>query len=38
MHTAIVSRILRDQTYAEEITLDEASVADWPAEPRAVAD
>jgi UDP-3-O-[3-hydroxymyristoyl] N-acetylglucosamine deacetylase len=38
MHTAIVSRILRDQTYAEEITLDEASVADWPAEPLAVAD
>jgi len=36
MHTAIVSRILRDQTYAEEITLDEASVADWPAEPLAV--
>ena len=36
MHTAIVSRILRDQTYAEEITLDEAAVADWPAEPLAV--
>ena len=36
MHTAIVSRILRDQTYAEEITLSEAAVADWPAEPLAV--
>ena len=32
MHTAIVSRILRDPTYAEEVTLDEAAVADWPAE------
>jgi UDP-3-O-[3-hydroxymyristoyl] N-acetylglucosamine deacetylase len=38
MHTAIVSRILRDPTYAEEVTLDEAAVADWPAEPLAVAD
>ena len=38
MHTAIVSRILRDQSYAEEITLDEATVADWPAEHLAVAD
>jgi UDP-3-O-[3-hydroxymyristoyl] N-acetylglucosamine deacetylase len=38
MHTAIVSRILRDHTCAEEITLDEAAVADWPAEPLAVAD
>lgn len=38
MHTAIVSRILRDQTYWEEITLDEAAVADWPAEHLAIAD
>ena len=38
MHTAIVSRILRDPTCAEEVTLDEAAVADWPAEPLAVAD
>jgi len=38
MHTAIVSRILRDPTCAEEVTLDEAAVADWPAEPAAVAD
>ncbi len=38
LHTAIVSRILRDQSYAEEITLDEAAVADWPTEHFAVAD
>ena len=38
LHTAIVSRILRDQTYAEEITLSEAVVANWPAENVAVAD
>jgi hypothetical protein len=38
MHTAIVSRILRDPTYAEEVTLDETTVADWPAEPVAAAD
>jgi UDP-3-O-[3-hydroxymyristoyl] N-acetylglucosamine deacetylase len=38
LHTAIVSRILRDQSYAEEITLDEAAVADWPTEHLAVAD
>jgi UDP-3-O-[3-hydroxymyristoyl] N-acetylglucosamine deacetylase len=38
LHTAIVSRILRDQSYAEEITLSEAAVADWPAEHLAVAD
>ena len=38
MHTAIVSRILRDQSYAEEITLDEAAVAAWPEEHLAVAD
>ena len=38
MHTAIVSRILRDQTYWEEITLDEASAATWPEEYMAIAD
>jgi UDP-3-O-[3-hydroxymyristoyl] N-acetylglucosamine deacetylase len=38
LHTAIVSRILRDQSYAEEITLSEDTVADWPAEHLAVAD
>jgi len=38
MHTAIVSRILRDPTYAEEVTLDENAIADWPAEHLAVAD
>jgi UDP-3-O-[3-hydroxymyristoyl] N-acetylglucosamine deacetylase len=38
LHTAIVSRILRDQSYAEEITLSEAAIADWPAEHLAVAD
>ena len=38
MHTAIVSRILRDPTYWEEITLDEATVANWPAEHLAMAD
>jgi UDP-3-O-[3-hydroxymyristoyl] N-acetylglucosamine deacetylase len=38
LHTAIVSRILRDQSYAEEITLDEAAIADWPVEHLAVAD
>jgi len=38
LHTAIVSRILRDQSYAEEITLDETAIADWPAEHLAVAD
>ena len=38
MHTAIVSRILRDQTYWEEITLDAAVAAQWPAEHLAVAD
>jgi UDP-3-O-[3-hydroxymyristoyl] N-acetylglucosamine deacetylase len=30
LHTAIVSRILRDQSYAEEITLNEEAVANWP--------
>jgi len=38
LHTAIVSRILRDSSYAEEITLSESAVADWPAEHYAVAD
>jgi len=38
LHTAIVSRILRDPSYAEEITLNEAAVAEWPAEHLAVAD
>jgi UDP-3-O-[3-hydroxymyristoyl] N-acetylglucosamine deacetylase len=38
LHTAIVSRILRDQSYAEEITLTEETIADWPAEHLAVAD
>ncbi|MGB8888384.1 MAG: UDP-3-O-acyl-N-acetylglucosamine deacetylase [Candidatus Korobacteraceae bacterium] len=38
LHTAIVSRIMRDQSYAEEITLDEAAIADWPLEHLAVAD
>ncbi len=38
LHTAIVSRILRDQSYAEEISLSEQTVADWPAEHLAVAD
>jgi UDP-3-O-[3-hydroxymyristoyl] N-acetylglucosamine deacetylase len=30
LHTAIVSRILRDQSYAEELTLNEEAVANWP--------
>ncbi|HKD85115.1 MAG TPA: UDP-3-O-acyl-N-acetylglucosamine deacetylase [Terriglobales bacterium] len=38
LHTAIVSRILRDPSYAEEITLTEEAVADWPEEHLAVAD
>ncbi len=38
LHTAIVSRILRDQSYAEEISLSEQTIADWPAEHLAVAD
>ncbi len=38
LHTAIVSRILRDQSYAEEITLSEEAIAHWPAEHLAVAD
>ncbi len=38
MHTAIVSRILRDQSYWEEITLDEATAALYPEEHLAIAD
>ena len=38
MHTALVSRILRDQTYWEEITLDEVAAAKWPDEHLAIAD
>ncbi len=38
LHTAIVSRILRERGYAEEITLSGAAVAEWPEEYLAVAD
>ena len=39
MHTAAVSRILRERGYAEEITLDAgATIEDWPAGHLAVAD
>ena len=38
MHTAIVSRILRDPSYWEEVTLDEAVAAEYPEEHLAVAD
>ena len=38
MHTAIVSRILRDQSYWEEVTLDEATARRYPEEHLAVAD
>lgn len=38
MHTAIVSRILRDQSYWEEVTLDEATARQYPEEHLAVAD
>jgi UDP-3-O-[3-hydroxymyristoyl] N-acetylglucosamine deacetylase len=38
MHTAIVSRILRDSSYWEEVTLDEAVAAEYPEEHLAVAD
>jgi UDP-3-O-[3-hydroxymyristoyl] N-acetylglucosamine deacetylase len=38
LHTAIVSRVLRDRGYAEEITLSADAVAEWPAEHLAVAD
>ena len=38
MHTAIVSRILRDQTYWEEVTLDESTAVQEHEEHFAVAD
>ncbi len=38
MHTAIVSRILRDQSYWEEVTLDESIAAEYPEEHLAIAD
>jgi len=38
MHTAIVSRILRDDSYWEEVTLDEATAAEYPEEHLAIAD
>ncbi len=38
LHTAIVSRILRERGYAEEITLDESAADERPAEDLAVAD
>ena len=38
LHTAIVSRIMRERSYAEEITLSESAAAEWPAEHLAVAD
>lgn len=37
MHTAIVSRILRDDSYWEEVTLDEATAAQYPEEHLAIA-
>ena len=38
MHTAIVSRILRDDSYWEEVTLDESAAALYPEDQLAVAD
>ncbi|HVP56001.1 MAG TPA: UDP-3-O-acyl-N-acetylglucosamine deacetylase [Candidatus Eisenbacteria bacterium] len=38
MHTAIVSRILRDDSYWEEVTLDESIAAQYPEEHLAIAD
>ena len=38
MHTAIVSRILRDQTYWDEVTLDESTALQSPEEHLAVAE
>ena len=38
MHTAIVSRILRDDSYWEEVTLDEAEAARYPEDHLAIAD
>ncbi len=37
MHTAIVSRVLRDQSYWEEVTLDEYAAAKFPEEYLALA-
>jgi len=38
MHTAIVSRVLRDPTYWEEVTLDQSTATQFPEEHLAVAD
>ena len=38
MHTAIVSRILRDDSYWEEVTLDESVAKQYPADHLAIAD
>ena len=38
LHTAIVSRMLRDQSYWEEITLNQSETLHWPAELLASAD
>jgi len=38
MHTAIVSRLLRDDSYWEEVTLDEAEAALYPEDHLAIAD
>jgi UDP-3-O-[3-hydroxymyristoyl] N-acetylglucosamine deacetylase len=38
MHTAIVSRVLRDSTYWEEITFDDMAAAHFPQEHLAIAD
>jgi len=38
MHTAIVSRILRDDSYWEEVTLDEAEASQYPDDHLAIAD
>jgi UDP-3-O-[3-hydroxymyristoyl] N-acetylglucosamine deacetylase len=38
MHTAIVSRIVRERGFVEEITLSEQAAAAWPAEQFAAAD
>jgi len=38
MHTAIVSRILRDQSYWEEVTLEESAAALYPEDLLAIAD
>jgi UDP-3-O-[3-hydroxymyristoyl] N-acetylglucosamine deacetylase len=36
MHTALVSRILRDRTFWEETTIDDESLSDSPAQPAEV--